>query len=36
MTHDESSSPLMPADDAVESSTSDDEPLSDIVSEQDE
>ena len=37
MTHDESSSnPLAPADDAVESSTSDDEPLSDIVSEQDE
>lgn len=36
MTHDESSSPLVPADDAVESSTSDDEPLSDIVSEQDE
>lgn len=37
MTHDESScNPLAPADDAVESSTSDDEPLSDIVSEQDE
>ena len=37
MTHDESSSnPLAPADDAVESSTSDDETLSDIVSEQDE
>ena len=36
MTHDESSSnPLAPADDAVESSTSDDETLSDIVSEQD-
>ena len=36
MTHDESSNPLVPADDAVESSTSDDEPLSDIVFEQDE
>ena len=36
MTHDESSNPLVPADDAVESSTSDDETLSDIASEQDE
>ena len=36
MTHDESSNPLVPADDAVESSTSDDEALSDIASEQDE
>jgi len=36
MTHDESSSPLVPADDAVESSTNDNETLSDIASEQDE
>ena len=36
MTHDESSNPLVPADDAVESSTSDNETLSDIASEQDE